>query len=374
MKILLIGEIYSDNLGDGIIYDNMKFALEGIIPEVDIIPYDLSLRTDFNIKDETIRKSLLKSALKKQFPKVFDNIKLKKELIQYRQGLSEYFKNENYDVAIFCGGQILSKHFIASIYALINKLELSNTPVYFYGVGIGDIHTEKQKRLLKKILTSKIVKQITVRDGLEKLNAIYPDIKITKCYDVALLSSKTYDINRIENSCIIGLGIMDVKGKEEEVLRFWEQLLFKLKNVENYTFELFTNGNIDDTRLANYIYEKDLKNYSNFRLAKRPTSTQELVQTISKFNRIISFRLHSHIISRALSIPSIALIWDNKVEEFFDFIGVKGNCFNFELDESIDEITHKIDGIEFSFQNAKDLEYLQSEIISSINSIIKDHI
>ncbi|HFI0063786.1 TPA: hypothetical protein ACGORR_002024, partial [Streptococcus suis] len=101
---------------------------------------------------------------------------------------------------------------------------------------------------------------------------------------------------------------------------------------------------------------------------------QELVQTISKFNRIISFRLHSHIISRALSIPSIALIWDNKVEEFFDFIGMKGNCFNFELDESIDEITHKIDSIEFSFQNAKDLEYLQSEIISSINSIIKDHI
>lgn len=51
-----------------------------------------------------------------------------------------------------------------------------------------------------------------------------------------------------------------------------------------------------------------------------------LVKTISRFQSIISFRLHSHIIAASLGIPSVAVVWDDKVRGFFGKIGHPERC------------------------------------------------
>ena len=63
-----------------------------------------------------------------------------------------------------------------------------------------------------------------------------------------------------------------------------------------------------------------------------PECPKELVNLIGQFKSIVSFRLHSHIIAAALDVPSIALVWDQKLRFYFEKIGHGERCMTIKQD------------------------------------------
>ena len=117
-------------------------------------------------------------------------------------------------------------------------------------------------------------------------------------------------------------------------------------------WKIFTNGDQNDIMFSKYIIDQITEldqPYENY-MAPMPTKPEELVSMLSCFKGIISFRLHSHIIAASLQIPSVALVWDNKLRFFFKKLGYDNRCFTVEetpefiykqmervLEEGIDE-------------------------------------
>ena len=75
-----------------------------------------------------------------------------------------------------------------------------------------------------------------------------------------------------------------------------------------------------------------------------PSKPEELVKTISQFKSIVSFRLHSHIIAASLNIPSVSVVWDDKVRIFFEKIGHPERCCNLRC--GAEEVLSKLDKAE----------------------------
>ena len=55
--------------------------------------------------------------------------------------------------------------------------------------------------------------------------------------------------------------------------------------------------------------------------AIQPLSPRQLVETIAGFAGVISGRLHANIIAYALNVPSIGLVWNDKLQIFGTKIG-----------------------------------------------------
>ncbi|MFP4854635.1 polysaccharide pyruvyl transferase family protein, partial [Paraburkholderia sp. BR14264] len=60
----------------------------------------------------------------------------------------------------------------------------------------------------------------------------------------------------------------------------------------------------------------------------RPKSTHEFIEMISNCDAIIGARLHACITAYSLDIPSIGLVWNEKLELFGELIGKKENFIN----------------------------------------------
>ena len=56
-------------------------------------------------------------------------------------------------------------------------------------------------------------------------------------------------------------------------------------------------------------------------LAPRPENQNEYIDILTSFNSIIAARLHANIIATSYNIPSIGLVWNNKLTLFGKSIG-----------------------------------------------------
>lgn len=106
-------------------------------------------------------------------------------------------------------------------------------------------------------------------------------------------------------------------------------------------------------------------NRDNVSAAPLPDNGSQLVKQIASYSKIVSFRLHSHIIAYSCKIPSFGFIWDDKVKDFFAMTGNMGNCC--ELNNiNIADIVHFAEAGESHFDK---LDLLQQE---SENSLISN--
>lgn len=82
---------------------------------------------------------------------------------------------------------------------------------------------------------------------------------------------------------------------------------------------------------------------------ERPISPEKLIENISEFSSIISYRLHSQIIATSLGIPFISISWNEKINEYSAKIGCEKFCITEHADEQvlrnliIESLNHKYD-------------------------------
>lgn len=227
-KILIVGEIYSDNLGDAVLCEIVKKIVEENI-YCDIELCDLSGREyykeyfDYNWYEKIIKKIAL------VFFKL-NLINLGKINVLFKDRYYKQF-DKDYDLVIFAGGQMFMDYFVFPLEKLIKFFKKRNIPVIFHACGAKKIKNRNLEKRLEKILLLNIVKSISIRDDIDLVNTKYlmrSNKKAIKTFDTALCTNEYFDFNKGNKRCI-GLGVMNCdKFKNKEQIIFWIKLIDEL--------------------------------------------------------------------------------------------------------------------------------------------------
>lgn len=245
---------------------------------------------------------------------------------------------------IFAGGGIIKPNHKFSMFSFLidSIVEIAddyNIPVMFNSVGVEGYNINDARfAIMRKALNKKCVKVISVRDDIETLSDCYMqkncDKKIRLAADAAVWAKEVYGISSDKNSQVVGVGVIRLDAyseeksilNENEVFRIYKELIECLEK-RNMPYKFFTDGLPSDYQFLLQLQEK--LPYVNWHehMVDRPQSGEELINTIAGFRGVIAPRLHANILSYALDIPSIGMIWNKKVEYFGDMIGYPERFF-----------------------------------------------
>ena len=293
------------------------------------------------------------------------------------------------DIVVFGGAPVFNykyQNFYERTAVTIEIAQKYNKPVIFSAIGI-ESYDEKSKKCqrLKSVLNSECVKQITTRDGLERLEKYNENnsFKIGLVSDPAVFSANIFD-NYIGQEVItkkfgfipvktkvikkgkkkkIGIFVIRANGfvdnhvdfTREQAAELWLKIIDIVKQ-RGYDYELVTSGHFGDEAFLDYL----IRNY-NVPLEKcvfNINIPETLFQRMSKYDGVISCRLHPSIISFSMNIPAVSLVWNTKVPSFYKGIGYPDRAIereSFEAEVIVDKLEKAMEeGI------VKDEEYLMS--------------
>lgn len=350
-NILLIGEWKSPNLGDSVLCNCCKIFLEKELPHINFIQLDLSFGINPSRHQYWCYSKLYK--ISRIFEKIIRSNRnsLSVQLSYFRSKIfikKSLERLSSIEGIIFCGGQIFLDYFSYCILEIVYYAEDKKIPIFWNACG-GSEMTKKVSDIIQRCIQSPMTISISVRDNIDYFRSIIP--KTILVPDTALLSSELYSFEPV-NSDIIGLGILSIgllqerlhgTFKKRDLLIFWKEVI---RNIERrgLKWQFFTNGDTDDYSTAIELLIQLGYDISEENLAARPKSDNELVGLISKYESIISFRLHSHIIAFSLGIPSYGLAWDKKVIDFFILsqrIDYCSNLGKFNANEAIKVVDNR---------------------------------
>lgn len=274
------------------------------------------------------------------------------------------------DIIIFGGAPVFNYTYQTFYERTATTLELAqkyNKPVIFSAIGVESYDDKSPKcQRLKETLNFDCVKQITTRDGYERLTRYKEreDLIIGKVADPAVFASTVFK-NYASEKCDkkIGLFVIRANGFKDNKIDFsqtdaanlWVELIHNLEQ-RGYDYELITSGHFGDEAFLDYL----IRNY-NVPVDKcifNMNCPDKLIPKLSSYAGIISCRLHPSIISFSFNIPSVSLVWNNKVTGFYESMGYADRAISTQ-DITADTV---IDKLEQAMKEgvSKDYEYLST--------------
>lgn len=351
MRILVLGVYYSNNLGDGVICECVAERLKYHFPDSIVEIRDVLERYEFKRNSENTLKQL-EDRKKRQkmrrfvtkycfWDKEYESQKIRLNL--HRKYIHAVCEKE-YDLVVFAGGQLFMDSYALILGEYVKCFAQKNIPVFMNACGTGPQVSGKVKNEFSETLNKDIVKWISSRDDYEKVNHQYMKKvkKTVETFDPALWVPEVYQIQKSGDSTTIGLGIMYAHSIDtKKQVDFWVELIKHFEK-EQVDWKIFVNGDENDILFARYIFQQIPGLTGEFEkyMCQIPKRPNELVQVVAGLKSMISFRLHSHIIAAALSIPSIAVVWDDKLNFFFKKIGYPERSCN--INETPEMILRKL--------------------------------
>lgn len=333
MQILLIGERFSENLGDAVICETVKNIIQSSINDAEIDMFDISGRINYN---KYYSEGNINSIYTRFFWKIYGEVLKYKnppfynlylsDIQRYRRTIALFeaeYKKKKYDLAIFAGGALFMDYFSGLIFYLVKTLCKQKCPIVFHACGMGTLSRESII-LLKNTFSNHLVKAISLRDSFSRFKSLF-DVngRIMETYDTALACSKYY--NRSNRKIAeFGIGLINIKefyeDQKELIYRFYRS---------NYSWKIFTNGGPWDYNFACSILRDvgiDDSEFSKY-LVDRPLNAQELIYDITSFKQIVSYRMHSQIVALSFLMPCYGFEWDHKVKSLFKKMNLDIFCF-----------------------------------------------
>lgn len=376
MKVLLLGEYYSTNLGDPLLCNVVEREILNHYPNAHITPFDISGKISYDQYYLVKKYSVLQKVFIKlisNFPVLFSHSNacqvIKRDLLRYFRvvcHLDQLLKDENYDLAIFAGGSLFMNYFTSVIYAIVTRLNKKKIPVIFHSCGMSKL-SDVDIKVFKKILNKKNVRYISLRDSYSKFLELFsPNTIVKETYDTAFNCSSFYCANP-EKIAEYGIGVIAIEDfylKQKEIIEYFLKY-------ENLNWKVFTNGNKGDYDFAKKILielgveEKDIMNF----LCARPFAPEQLIRDITGFKKIVSFRMHSLIIANAFEIPSYGFVWNEKVKEMYNKLGMVNNYSGLDVEIDWNYIFNALENVSFNeSDNVKTACYESvSSLLESIN-------
>lgn len=345
-KILVFSRLKINNFGDPIIADCCKYIIEKTAAENKI-------RVKVEIADvyEKDTKAMKKALSKKS-------------------------------VVVFPGGGMNSAKFNEMVLRIFELIEKQNyTSVFFNAIGILRVNPKPEnEKLLKEIYNKEQVKQVTTRGDLATLETYITSEKPypTKLvFDPAIWVNEAYRVERKKDSDLIGVGVIRPEIFEsnenefsvEDVKNMYKGIIRELE-ARGYKWKLFTNGMTKDYKFGVALLEEmglDTKEY----IGKNVTSCQGLVKNIATFKAVIACRLHANIIATSLRVPSIGLVWNDKMNLFADIIGTPERYFG--VADLLDS-KKIVDEMEKAIENGYDedrIDAMKAKTVETIMNMLK---
>jgi len=400
-KIVFIGEWYSNNMGEPLLFCCHEKILQDISTESISIKYlDFFGRKSRTIVDTN---HLINTAREQNIPlkkkilrKIYFSLPVKvQERIIYSIGEKIHFYKRKTELSKYLIENLADTNGVIIIgagtlkydvrldfgpyYQLITKTcKDLGIPCIVSAVGVESFYENKDYRCRRfsKVLSDDIIKCVTTRDNIKELKLYIRNSKteIYKIPDPGIWSSECFAIKKNTESSKIGIGIINYKRfiefnkgitkdqYEKAIIDLIEVL--ESKGIE---WEFFNNGSGEDARFATYLLDKVKKGSKT--MIKTPESPEDLVKIISGYKGIVTSRLHSCIVAYSLDIPYIAICWNNKLKYFSQFIGVPERVVETDrLNSKFLEYSLK-HAIEQGYDNEKRLLYLRD-----VQSIMKNYL
>ncbi len=332
MKILLVGEYYSQNLGDPVLCQTVEHSIMGAFPDAQIIPFDMSGKTGFDTYFKPTHYSHAQNwyfRLAYRAPFLLKNFPLcrviQQETDRYMRTmcmLDTILEQESFDLVIFAGGSIFMDYFAGIIYGIVSRLAKKKIPIIFHACGMS-VLTEDTAYVLQKALNFKNIKSISLRDSYSRfLEQFHVSTSVTETFDTALACSKYFSQNQ-DTIADIGVGVIGIPAYFE----FQKALVQSVQQSQN-SWKIFTNGSSGDLNMAIRILSdlgitaSEQRNY----IVSNPKNAEELIKTVTGFHKVVSFRMHSQIVAASYGIPIFGFVWDDKIKDFYTKIGMPNNC------------------------------------------------
>ena len=332
MRILVLGWYYSSNMGDAVLCDCVAGLLRQQYPRAEVVIRDLAGRTGFPARKAVDCRDLdrLRQRQKLRFfaTKLGWDKQLSHEtwcLEQVRSRLPSVTEGD-WDLAVFAGGQLFMDDLCLYVAEAAAALDQKGVPILYNACGAGPSASPALRQTLAQALTLPSVKLVSCRDSADRINALCGrDLAVTTG-DAALLTGKIYGLDR-QPSGTVGLGVLYPQSlSPKRTAAFWRSMIRELDS-RGIPWKFFTNGSEWDMAFARTLLDgRPEETY----LAPAPESPRELACLLGSFRSLISFRLHSHIIAASMGLPTVALVWDNKVRQFFQNLGCPERCMTID--------------------------------------------
>lgn len=263
------------------------------------------------------------------------------------------------DVVFFGGAPMFNYSYQIFYERTAVTLELArkyNKPVIFSAMGI-EKYDENDSRCqrLKKTLNFDCVRRITTRDDFDSLQKYVENERIftAQVADPAVFCREVFEKFISEpkkrKKKKVGIFVLRSEGfkdsgihfSREDAVHMWIGLIDELEK-RGYDYTLLANGHFDDEAFLDYlIREHDI---SSKKCVINLGSPEKLVEKISIYDAVISCRLHPSIISYSLQVPSLGIIWNSKVSQFYEAAGYADRTFSI-TEASPEKIVNKLDEI-----------------------------
>ena len=238
------------------------------------------------------------------------------------------------DLIIFPGGGLFGLSYLGfaeHVERVIAFADEHDIPVVFSSLGMNNMDaTEEDRSRLSSLLRRKCIRAFSVREKAEvfRYYAAGADYTIREVCDPAVWAGTVYAADlpaRDQSSPVIGVNV--VRGglfrsndtswalaDEEAYLYDLSQRLDAL----GLEYRFFTNGSTLDNNVLRHFSEKYA--IPQERLIYVDTA-RELVQAAAGFDAVAAIRMHASIVSYALGVPALNLVWNVKIPDFYEKIG-----------------------------------------------------
>ena len=367
MKVLIIASINSSNLGDKAIFLTMKKLFESHGHSVTGL--DLNRRENrtsigiggcehiitngLYLNDKELlaitqkdSKVSFKSLLKHVQPDFVRRLRVwhytKKSYVRHKNEWTEIFKN--HDVVVFGGGALLIDNLwnfpLALLYAsrLARKIEV---PYGCVGCSVGETFSCSGGRWLKEFLAD--CSFVTLRDSMSGISIRKLGVTEHMVYiDSAIRIGEIIKKERDSAKGILGINVLSYvlhpritrRGIRRyfNVLRRLIERIDKMPELGLRQVVLFNTGETSDMRAALKLYDQVKSGLRNLgiKVCNKMQRLEDMCGVISQCDVVIGTRLHSSIIPKSYGIPIIGIDWDRKVSGFYEMIGLKEFCFDYE--------------------------------------------
>lgn len=329
MKIVLINEGFSDNLGDKAIKLTLERILEEEVTELKFEGYSCSREKTILI-DNSNEAGIIKRKIKKILEKKnFLTRNIKKIIIIMLQRKEQkrirnlVFANQKTDLFIIGGGQLIQSNgtFPFVFKNWVNEIKSkTDAKVIVLGVGIGKNFTSddigKLRESINKIdkfylrdeSSLKILQKYFQRNG-----EIIPDV-------VFGIDTNTCNSNYIDSN-IVSLGIIEQRVYKKfnkplssyDYYNWWYDRILFYQNLNKRVKLIYTTQNDyhETLKFIKYLNEKSVR----VELCKI-TNLTELIDVINKSEIIISGRMHALILAAVLGKKIIPYNFSPKIDTF----------------------------------------------------------
>lgn len=250
------------------------------------------------------------------------------------------------DLILFSGGAMFGFNNLGSfdaIDAITALAEAKDIPVVFSSLGINNMHADEESGArLNAILRRKCIRAMSVREST-KIFTPYAggcSFEIESVCDPAVWTKHIYrkeigEVKTAEKKPVVGINVVrgglfkaNAKKWTLDDEQAYVKELVELFDQHGVEYRLFTNGSVLDNNSMAYIAKQI--GVPDDKLIV-PDSTREVVKAIAGFDAVLAIRMHAAIISYALDIPSLNIVWNEKIPYFYKSIGYPDRAVTMEF-------------------------------------------